>query len=249
MQARGAECGAEKTGWVAAPAIWSNNVLISAVSARRARSVRFGTGQTEYRGYITLDVRVDPKAEYQLHGINLTAVTDDKGNSLLITRERNADDFLGHSGQNCEMPIKDLPTGGDRIAVVRGAADILLYRRENWEIRNPAGEINQTRTTSCGKYTVVSVQKLGADKYQLEARYVESAFRSGRPANHAPVLQDSGGREWDSIGWLVGGPDESTTATLRRPEGAADPVKLVWSIPVKARQVTVPFEFKDLPLP
>jgi hypothetical protein len=32
-------------------------------------------------------------------------------------------------------------------------------------------------------------------------------------------------------------------------QSAGDPVKLVWEVPVETREVVVPFEFVDLPLP
>jgi hypothetical protein len=37
--------------------------------------------------------------------------------------------------------------------------------------------------------------------------------------------------------------------TWRDGEDLGEPAKLVWDVPVESQTVTVPFEFKDLPLP
>ena len=79
-------------------------------------------------------------------------------------------------------------------------------------------------------------------------------------------LTDAQGREWRRSGGSVNGGGNGTQMRYRfygtfvrgnRRGGAAngaeaalgEPAKLIWEIPAEYREVTVPFEFNDLPIP
>jgi hypothetical protein len=67
---------------------------------------------------------------------------------------------------------------------------------------------------------------------------------------------DAAGGTWDSRGWSTTSNNNelSMEITYMRgngPDGrpTGDPVKLEWEIPTETRDLTIPFEYTDLPLP
>lgn len=236
----------QDSGWRTAPAVWSQNVLIVAVGAGRDRVSQFGTGRRESKGYLEFDVQGDPKLECSVEGIHLLEVKDDKGNSLLKDAAREANGFSGYRDR---LQIEDPRNGGDRLAVVKGTADVVLFHQEYWEIRKPLAAKNQRRTTGGKTYEVVAVQKLGENEYQIETKVQASANRA--LAYREPMLWDDKGQMWHRT--AMSESDDNGHRVIRtkyqRLGSVGDPVEVVWPLVAKAQKVSVPFEFKDLPLP
>ena len=211
-------------------------------------------------------VLVDPKLRV-LKGpshLELTEITDEKGQSLIpqqLGRSRLNSPSWGTSWTwDFTVPLKWTPQTGQRIASIKGAARFLIEaNQERWEINNVLNAKEQTKTIGDATYTFQSLRKNGGN---VEVKVVMN--HPGRAnAPHAMdysmlqqslTLVDQQGRRWAQSGGGGGGGDRVeysvsfwNQSNPNAPVG--DPARLIWTIPTEFREVEVPIQFKDLPLP
>ena len=208
----------------------------------------------------------------------LDEATDDRGNSLLPTDDNDEHDrrrglelaYTGnHAGQwSFTARLASAKNMGTRLAVLRGSAMVQLQTRsQTLEVPNILSATNVTGSAGGMSLTVREVKKTG-DRYELN---VIVAREAGRPETGADALDwqriqqslteltlvDEQGRTLERGSFSSGGTDQSTEVTMSFSATEAntarnrtgEPSKLVWRVATEVKDVLVPFEFKDVPLP
>jgi hypothetical protein len=162
---------------------------------------------------------------------------------------------------------------GTKLTTLRGSAMVQLQTRsETMEIPNILSANNAARSAA-GVTLTVRVAMMVADRYELNL-FISRA--DGGPAagadNLAEALDwqrvqqsladmrlvDDQGRTLERGSFSSGGNDQSTEVTMsfsaieatpgaRNPTG--EPSKLIWRLATEVKDVVIPFEFKDVPLP
>ena len=160
------------------------------------------------------------------------------------------------------------PGMGRKIATLRGSARFVIeVKSQEWVVSEPL-KLKEPAAKQVGnvKYTIRSVKPTGDENMEVQVT-VEHAAGADLAAAHAADpntfqrnirLTDDAGRAWEPAGssgsW--GGPKRDLTLTFWKNTGgfgnpgpAGAPVKLTWHIPIETREINLPVEFKDLPLP
>src|SRR5688572_19546597 len=164
---------------------------------------------------------------------------------------------------------------GIRLVVLRGSAMVQLQTRaETIEVPNILSARNVTRSIGGMTLTVRDVKK-AADRYEVTV--VVTREGGGGARAHAMPAVDPGAVDWqrvqqslaelrlvddqgralERISFSSGGTDQSTEviATFTPIEAGGirqrtgEPSRLVWRVATEVKDVVVPFEFRDVPLP
>ena len=178
-----------------------------------------------------------------------------------------ADDFSGsvYAGEGNYALFATLKypatNPGKRIVRLRGSAAFAVQVASE-KLDVPVKALSATSRTVKGvKVSFGELTKVG-EGWQLK---VTASTPEGSPdwqeiqASLVPRLRvlDAAGQPLDQHGFESDGDATSVKLTMtfgqsHRPEDgrqSGDPVRLAWEIPTRTRQITVPFEFKDLKLP
>jgi hypothetical protein len=238
-----------------------------------------GASQHDYIGYsrrrndthtlqVQCSVLVEPKIRLagRTGDSQLEEATDDLGQSLVPPQRGPFHVYGSGSGQhvlNMMISLAKPPRPSSRLVRLRGSIQIdVVARSDTVEIDNILSAAN--RTVALGNWTLrVKEVKPGDGSCSLE--YVVSSevadMRRGFPDfNHESIaLLDADGRRIARRGHSSSGKADQNNVqyecsaefswTANRGAVTGPPAKLVWELPVEVRQVQVPFEFKDLPLP
>jgi hypothetical protein len=161
------------------------------------------------------------------------------------------------------------PGVGRKIATFRGSARFVIeVKSQRWEVAEPL-KLKEPAVREVGnlKYTLRSVKPAGDENMEV-AVTIESTV--GADLGKAPAtdpnsiqhnirLLDEAGRAWEAAGSSVswGGPKRDLTFTYWKSPGGwggnggppGKPTKLAWHIPTETKEINLPVEFKDLPLP
>ena len=158
------------------------------------------------------------------------------------------------------------PAGGagKRIARLRGATSCnVVIRSDTLEIPDILNASDLTRPIDGargghdGELTVKSCRKVG-DFYELklaltapaDAAGAQVVLKAARRGTDGVKILDGTGREMNAVTTNTSTSGTRTELTLRvHAPGGGAPSKLVWQVPTDVRELEVPFEFKDLPLP
>ena len=162
---------------------------------------------------------------------------------------------------------------GTRLVALRGSAMVQLQTRaETLEIPNILSASNVSRSAAGVTLTVREAKKV-ADRYELSLVVTRA---SGPPAGAADNMVDS--LDWQRVqqsladirlvdeqghtlergSFSSGGNDQSTEVTMSftaidatpGSRGATgEPSKLLWRLATEVKDVVIPFEFKNVPLP
>ena len=260
------------------PQRYRDGFLFVLRNAQRMHQIDYAATKGQSNTFVLmLQVLVDPKipvlrGPYQL---NVTEAVDDKGNSLLtgqaFDRENNVRASpWGTTWQwDLNTSLKDVPAPGTKLKTLKAVASFVVASGlDVWEVdANAAGP--SSHAIPGGKYTVESLTKQG-DQYALKiAVDFKTKMFGRRPPDEAIYtdynslqsmikLVDADGKAYQmNGGGGGGGMGHSTyefnfTARETGEEGAAKPgpaTKLVWTIPKGTKNVDVPVEFNDLPIP
>lgn len=208
----------------------------------------------------------------------LDEASDDRGNSLLPTDDadeaaRRGGLDLAYTGNNAgQWPFTARLTHpknmGTRLTVLRGRAMVQLQTRsETIEVPNILSAANVTRSVGGMTLAVRDVKKT-ADRYEVNLIVTREAGRAETGAEAIDwqrvqqsltdlTLVDDQGRMLERGSFSSGGTEQSTEVmmsfsateanTARNRTG--EPSKLIWRVATEVKDVLVPFEFKDVPLP
>jgi hypothetical protein len=154
---------------------------------------------------------------------------------------------------------------GKRIARLKGsAACSVIVRTETIEVPDLLNAANVTQQAGGTSLTVRSCRKVG-EQYEVMLTVSGDAVAAGpqvfmqrgpRASNQGMIrLVEGTGRELMQQGMPRissmnnGRMDLTLKFAAQAPLMVASPLKLTWQVPAEVREVDVPFEFIDLPLP
>lgn len=239
--------------------------LVVATGINYTRSKSFARQGEQSRFGMNLTVMPEPKLTV-LRGAGTVTVdeaVDDRGNSLLPnTGAPNVwGGFGGFGGWNLYVPLRYPKEIGTRITQFKGSTSFLIQlESEKIEIPNLTSLKPTTRLVNGLQATFEEMKKVG-DSWQLHIRVDRPGF--GGPEwqqfmegaqNRLRVL-DADGNPLDRRGTSTSVNNNVVEMTLdffqpNRPDGhpSPPPARLVWEVPTKTRELTVPIHFQDLPL-
>jgi hypothetical protein len=210
----------------------------------------------------TLDPRIKVLGGF---GSKVDEAVDDKGRSLLPVPLRMHPPTMHSSGgihHTVSIELQPLAQA-QRIARLKGSFRLRIVAEQiEWEITDLWGDKPATKEVPGLTGTILTVEPLKRTTYGYElvlktaprqvggnhnTHITDSIFRSVR-------LLDDKGQELSSGGGSGGGDGREFRATMyfqapQGEDGPGEPVKLVWTLPTQLRDVDIPFEFKNLPLP
>jgi hypothetical protein len=202
---------------------------------------------------------------------------DENGNSMMpdpAERQEHTQSARGVSFYSSVRLRYPTTNPGQRIARVRGHIDAKVQlQSEPWEIVDPLKATEQTRTFGAKKVTFKRFARSGSGQYIAEFVFHRGENEDQQAFQHSALQTEPALKLLDAANgryqpWSAGGSSTDTEATRRfsfsrRDSGgrsaaapaaaaapdAADPTKLVLEIPTEVKDVAIPFELVDLPLP
>jgi hypothetical protein len=195
--------------------------------------------------------------------VKLEEAIDDAGNSMLPTGPNTRGYYGGNGGVwNLYAQLHHPDHPGQKIARLRGNANFVIQTRSQ-KIEIPVAGIKENAQIIGDMPVVLHDLKKNGDLWELRlsatpdamgARWaqlqqsVQSRLQivdaQGRPLEHRGMSSrgGNGGIEFTimfAIPVRLPAADHATT----------DPAKLVWEVPTGTKEISVPFEFKDIPMP
>lgn len=250
------------------PVVYSGPFMVVANSVTRTSSINLAHDRAPARSLnLQITVFAEPKLNVMGHDYypRLTEAVDDRGNSLLVPRQV----MYSSMSQDVSMrwtlgaPLSIPENLGTRLVRLKGFCRVMMQTRsETWEVPNAltAGGATQSKAIGGRRYVVNELKAVGnGDAYQLKLTVVREGARGemwqqfGRGMRVS--LVDGDGKALANRGWGQEGPEEKATYTYTFSRGTdtggqtGAAAKLVLEVPTEVKEVEVPFEFKDLPLP
>ena len=218
----------------------------------------------------------EPKARPMQYAYQPTVdeAVDENGNSMVPDasdpqQQRNMQSSRGVSFYGNVRLRYPTTNPGKRIARVRGHIDAKVQLgSEPWEIADPLKATDQSKTFGDKKVTFKKLTKNGDGRYTAEFAFYrgenedQQAFQQNAFQTEPVIkLSDAGDGRYQS--WSSGGHSDGKQVTRqftfnrrdssgRRVAVSADapePNKLVLEVPTDVKDVAIPFELVDLPLP
>jgi len=254
-----------RPGWAKAPSYYNGGVLFVAYQANINQSVNL-TDQSQNQGGIALYIyaNVDPKIDIlQVLSLHVDEALDENGKLLVPKQDWGGE--IGSIAGTLHLGAQFLysPDIGKRIARFRGSFRFALCtRREAWEVNDIRSAKDVVHKMALGTYIVKSVENPATDateylvKIQIEGTASPSSpLFSGEAISRSIRLVDAIGREYTSAGsggmrmnghleWGITFRDAGNAGQKLGP-----PSKLIWQIPVEFKEIVVPVELSDIPLP
>jgi len=258
-------------GWANARSYLSGCVLFVADSVSFNQSYSY-ISQTQTQSSISLRIYayVDPKVDVlELMALRLDEAVDENGKSILID-PRYGGALSGGGGigglLSGSIRLAFSRDTGKRIARLKGSARFALCtKRETWEVADIRNAKDVVRIMSPGTYTIkglenqadnpsayilrIEIEQAGATR-SLTPLTIFGAFPNG------PRLLDENGRAYQSGGGgggTAGGGPLRYSFRFRDPANDSQklgpPARLIWNIPVEMKELGVPLELTDLPIP
>jgi hypothetical protein len=235
--------------------------LVRAESASLSHSINYGRGGSHSGFSLQLAVLPEPKLAVSggmTAGLRIESCLDDNGNELADPRQPvgvyTSNDML-MVGLQLQIP----PNLGRTIRTLRGTLRVPLPTRfETIELEDPVGQKKVTQQAGELRVVIDEFRKSGDRQYTTKITLhreglSESAWAPF--AQHAIFggvqVLDADGQPLSRSGWGTSGDGKKLegTLTFRRDKDGPEPLKLQWRIPVETKEIEVPIEFKDLPLP
>jgi hypothetical protein len=257
----------------------SGPFLISLNRCGRSQSIDYAQADAVSSEFqLTFTAMAEPKLHVlrAAYLARLDEARDEKGNSLLPTEfagqvEALEQSFVANSSGVWQFTARLhwVPETGSQLSVLRGAVAALVQtRHETIEVPDVLSAAGITRSSGGVSLTVTDIKKSG-ERYDLTA--VLSRDRAAAaPApgdgvvwdhiHHAPndlKLLDDQNRpllrsRLDTAG---AGDSVEVSMTFARQDASGtrvrpgEPFKLVWQIPIETKELSIPFEFHDVPIP
>ena len=205
---------------------------------------------------------VEPKLNpYRIASIvTVETAVDEKGNNLI--RPRGQSDDRGGGGGRTGNWTREVTAhllfpdnAGQRIAKLKGYASVAVAGPEKSEtIDNPLAARNVDRTIDGTLVRLVQLQKQGSNAYyaRMAGDANSPVFRDYERFSKVVALIDANGKEFERSGGGWGGSRANTFEFMvhfRGEPGMGEPKVMRVSLPTGVKEVRVPFEFADLPLP
>jgi hypothetical protein len=251
------------------PKVISGAFMIVANSVTESRSIRYGRDPEAQRNNNTslmlmLSCFAEPKlrilARSQMPIIE--EAVDDAGHSLAPVLPRHMDGAMTQSSERVfafHLNLKKAEGMTQKLARLKGNfRAVIESRSEKLVIDDIMSSRGMTKEIA-GRRIVVSDVTESGRQYKVKLMILrDRRERRERGASwqdnlklHTIELLDDGGKPLRRGGHSGGGSSEKLEYefTFTRDHNGGPPARLVWELPVEAKEITVPFEFTDLPLP
>ena len=259
------------SGWANKPYHLHEGFLVQASRIQRTHHVDLASpGTVRHNFSIQFSVFVDPRQTI-IRGprmVQIEEAIDDQGNSLIKPQPEhfraslNAPSYGGAWMWDLQAPLQYQPEIGSRLARLKGTVTFEAEEeREVWEVTDLAETKDATKTIGPLTYRFAGLSKAHRNRYTAKLQ-VDSpeGFQQGRESilgyqtiYRTVRLLDANGKPYRSSGGGGGGGGGSITYQVhfhaRGDDNLGEPERLVWTIPVSVREITVPVEFRDLPVP
>jgi hypothetical protein len=247
------------------PSVVSGPYQVTATRVSRTRTIDLGGNiDAQAQFVVQMTVTAEPKLRVvrAAGAAKLDAAVDENGASLVPGAGANAQfgyySSIGNTWQ-VSVPLADAPNIGRRIATLRGSVDAAICTDvERLEIADILEARNLTRAIGDVRLTVLEISKKG-EQYELRLR-LEMTPATASDWSQIPMqeimLVDADGTPLSRRGYSANGRNHTYDATIlfardraNPDKPAGEPAKLVWDFPTRTKPVSIPFEFKDLPIP
>ncbi len=252
------------------PFVLSGPMLLQAEEMHRTQTVHATGANPSSTFDISFTAYIDPAIRVLQHAgeIKVISIQDDAGNSLASTQPPElAPGDVPDTEPLWQFSLTSALTypknPGKRIASFKGEVILwALKRSETWEVADFRKARNVSKSVGGVRFTIAKATP-GAESLKVEV----SATRDGasderwnlfKTLSLAHTLRacDAKGRALYLMG--AGGPrDERRVAQTcqfspndpNAGVNVGEPVKLIWELPLEIEPMSIPFEFKNLPIP
>jgi len=219
---------------------------------------------TRRRLMVGVSLYAEPKITLvRIERLRFDGAIDDNGNALMPLTPRPLNFTVRSGSWRVYATLQHPAREGDKIASFKGSLTVAVQTRgENWDVPEPLDMRAVTRLVDGIPVTLLRFgPKPSSDGYQLQARVpdgwanrltMEQIMESMRTRLH--VFDDFGAalslHDLSEHGLGDGISFDLEFVADPHPDGTptGKPARLVWEVPVETRRLTVPFEFKDLPI-
>ena len=247
----------------------SGAFLVSAVRVSRSRSIELGGARNAYEDFqVLIGARAEPKLRLLrvAYAPNLDEAVDEHGNSLLPAANASvAGGYAIAPAGAWQLParLSAPPDMGRRIARLRGSFDVSIQTRtEQLEVPDIVSARSVNKVAGGVRFVIKELRRNG-DAWTLEmlarpdGATRDEWERMQQTLSTADIkLLDERGAALARTGSSTSGGPEQIEMTIEFSPRAwghdrkvGEPAKLVWTVPTETRDVSVPFDFKDLPIP
>jgi len=247
----------------------SGAYVVSAVRVSRSRSVELGGAHNAYEDFnVQLSARAEPKLRLLRVGYapNLEEAVDEHGNSLLPEAHAQAPGGYAIAPAGAwQFPARlhAPPNVGTRIARLKGSIDVSVQTRyEQLEVPDVVSARSVNKVAGGVRFVIKELRRTG-ETWSLDLVARPDGARPDEWERMQQVLTtadikllDARGEVFQRTGSSTSGGPEQVEMTIEFTPRAwghdrklGEPAKLVWTVPTETRDVSVPFEFRDLPIP
>lgn len=263
------------SGQTAGRAVVQGAFLVVASQITRTQTIDLTADRpaTDEHFAIQLSAFAEPKLTVlrAAAGLTLDEAVDDRGNDLVpppdpANAAGGADGgFYGGDGSwSLQAQLRYPKDPGTRIARLRATAAFTLQSKsQRVELGNLSAVKDREQTVAGTRVVFRDFKKTDADTYTLRVVVAQQPDAGEAWEQLHNSLQtrlkvlDAAGQPLDPRGYGSTGRNNEVEMILtfgpsQRPEDgrkSGDPVRVVWEVPTETRDVIVPFEFTDLPLP
>lgn len=244
----------------------SGAFLVRAETAQRTYVVHYANGNASSSDFnLQFTIAPEPKLEVanspSPRSIKITRAQDELGRNMVDGQSASAGIWRNGALLNYTIRLRSPNSDAKKLAVLSGVAMVPVHFRFETARHDRLNEAASQRVGDM-RISFEPIKKVGDRNYALKV----TLHRDGASddtwavANHQSFasvrLEDAAGQPLDRREWGSSGSNgqriEATINFVRTPRGDKDtgePVRLIWRIPVESKELEVPFEFRDLPLP
>ncbi len=253
------------SNWARLPGKMQGCFYVMPASASRSHTIDYSAPENVSGNFsLQFTVMVDPKLQVARYSstLRLDEATDEKGNSLIGAAMAGGSYSSGspfQCGLSAQLQYK--PGTGKRLAVLKGSASFsVMEKLDTWELGDILKASDVVHLLPSGKYTLKQVTRVGAAytgkvSINAPAEGNQPPMSDGGSLHQNLRLVDAAGKSYVVTGTSGSGRgmgyDYTVNFSARGGEegNPGEPVKMIWQIPVEMKELTVPVEFKDLPIP
>lgn len=242
----------------------SGAFLVQAESAQRTYVIQYSNGNATSSDFsVNFSVWPEPKLDVAAgpgaRSVKIARAEDEHGREMFDNQGGGG--WRSGGAINFAVRLRSNHADAKRLAVIAGSVTVPVNLRYASVEHD---KLNETVTHRVGdvRITIEPIKKVNDRMYQIKL----TAYRDGATDeawslfNHqifsSVRIEDADRQPLDRGGWGSAGGDgikiEGTlnyTRSQRGDKDTGEPVRLIWRIPVETREIEVPFELRDLPLP
>jgi hypothetical protein len=208
--------------------------------------------------YLTAMVEPKLKAFRIMPTARIETAVDENGVSLIRPPDQWDDRNGGNNRSNWTADVDcklNFPTNaGQKIARLKGYVSVITSGKdETLKLQDPLKLKNSDQKVGGTPIRIVRINKQGGNNYQAEFQGDAKSpiFQDWDTFSNIVKLVDANGKEYGrgGGGWGGGQRVMDFSVYFNGGNGQSQPTELQITLPSQIREIRVPFDFKDLPLP